>query len=241
MHGRFGPWALGLGLWGLWALALQAQSTKVLDLGHPMSASDPTWSGKSAFERKGTPQNGRFESEEHFGTHLDAPSHFGGAWTVDQIPVERLVRPGVCINVTGKPEDYQITVADVEAWESRNGRIPETSVVFFATGWDARWPDRKAYMNERRGVKHFPGIAAETARLLVSRKVAGVGIDTGSVDYGPSEKYETHNITNPANIYHIENARNLTTLPPTGFTVVVAPINLAGGSGGPTRVFALLP
>ena len=53
-------------------------------------------------------------------------------------------------------------------------------------------------------------------------------------------KYETHNVTNPANIYHIENARNLTKLPPTGFTVIVAPINLAGGSGGPTRIFAML-
>ena len=215
--------------------------TRVIDLGHPLRASDPSWDGKQAFDRKGTPQNGRFESQEHFGTHLDAPSHFGGTWTTDQIPADRLVRPGVCINVTGKSEDYQITVADVKAWESRNGPIPDGAVVLFATGWDARWPDRKAYMNERAGVKHFPGLSAELGRYLVDRKIAGIGIDTASVDYGPSQKYETHNITNPANIYHIENARNLTRLPPTGFTVVVAPINLAGGSGGPTRVFALLP
>jgi kynurenine formamidase len=214
---------------------------KVVDLGHPLRATDPSWDGKQAFHRKGTPQNGRFESQEHFGTHLDSPSHFGGTWTTDQIPADRLVRPGVCINVTGKSEDYQITVADVKAWESRNGAIPEGAVVLFATGWDARWPDRKAYMNERGGVKHFPGVSAELARYLVERKIAGIGIDTASVDYGPSQKYETHNITNPANIYHIENARNLTRLPPTGFTVVVAPINLAGGSGGPTRLFALLP
>jgi kynurenine formamidase len=129
----------------------------------------------------------------------------------------------------------------VKAWESRNGAIPRGVVVLFATGWDARWPDRKSYMNERGGVKHFPGLSVELARYLVERNVAGIGIDTASVDYGPSQKYEAHNITNPANIYHIENARNLTRLPPTGFTVVVAPINLAGGSGGPTRVFALLP
>jgi kynurenine formamidase len=213
----------------------------VIDLGHPLRDSDPSWDGTRAFEREGTPLNGRFESQEHFGTHLDAPSHFGGAWTTDQIPVDRLVRPGVAINVTGKPEDYRISVADVKAWESRHGAIPEGAVVFFATGWDARWPDRKAYINERRGVKHFPGLSTELGHYLVERGVAGIGIDTASIDYGPSEKYETHNITNPANIYHIENARNLTKLPPTGFTVVVAPINLAGGSGGPTRVFALLP
>jgi kynurenine formamidase len=215
--------------------------TRVIDLGHPLREGDPSWSGKPAFGREGNRQNGRFESEEHFGTHLDAPSHFGGQWTTEAIPVDRLVRPSVCINVTGKPEDYQVTIADVKAFESRHGAIPDGVIVLFATGWDARWPDRKTYMNERRGTKHFPGIGQDAARYLVERKVAGIVIDTPSVDYGPSEKYETHNITNPANIYHVENARGLTKLPPSGFTVVVAPINLAGGSGGPTRIFALLP
>jgi kynurenine formamidase len=234
-------WLAGVALWAITAAGPSAQTRRIVDLGHPLRASDPSWTGKAAFSRDGTPENGRFESQEHFGTHLDAPSHFGGTWTVDQIPVDRLVRPGVCVNVTGKPEDYRVTVADLLEWESRHGAIPEGSIVLIATGWDARWPDRKAYMNERAGTKHFPGIAAGAARHLVKRGVAGVGIDTASVDYGPSEKYETHNITNPANIYHIENARSLTTLPPTGFTVIVAPVNLAGGSGGPTRIFALLP
>ena len=81
----------------------------------------------------------------------------------------------------------------------------------------------------------------EAAALLArERKVAGIAIDTPSVDYGPSTKFETHHTTMPANVYHIENATNLTGLPPSGFTVIVAPINLAGGSGGPTRLFAIL-
>lgn len=233
--------ALGVGLWVFLIAAPSAQSARVIDLGHPLREGDPSWSGEPAFDREGTRQNGRFESEEHFGTHLDAPSHFGGQWTTEAIPVDRLVRPGICINVTGKPEDYQISIADVKAFESRHGAIPEGAIVLFATGWDVRWPDRKTYMNERRGTKHFPGISQDAARYLVERKVVGIVIDTPSVDYGPSEKYETHHITNPANVYHVENARGLTKLPPTGFTVVVAPVNLAGGSGGPTRVFALSP
>ena len=53
--------------------------------------------------------------------------------------------------------------------------------------------------------------------------------------------FATHRITNPAGIFHIESATNLTRLPARGFTVVVAPINTVGGSGGPARVFALLP
>ena len=111
-----------------------------------------------------------------------------------------------------------------------------------ATGWDRRWKEPGRYMNVRNGVKHFPGISVEAAALLArDRKVAGIGIDSPSVDYGPSEHFETHRTTMPLNVYHIENATNLTALPATGFTVVVAPINVVGGSGGPTRIFALIP
>ena len=225
---------------------------KVLDLGHPLSDADPTWSGERVFSRTETATfekdgaaMGKFSTDEHFGTHLDAPSHFGGSWTTDRIPVDRLVRPAVCIDMVGKAaadEDYRLTVEDIRAFESRSGPIAEGAVVFVATGWDRRWKEPGRYMNARNGVKHFPGISVEVATLLArDRKVAGIGIDTPSVDYGPSKAFEAHRTTMPLNVYHIENAANLTVLPPAGFTVVVAPINIAGGSGGPTRVFALLP
>jgi kynurenine formamidase len=222
---------------------------RVLDLGHPLSEGDPSWSGEKVFSRSGTSGDGfamgRFSSDEHFGTHLDAPAHTGGTWTTDQIPVDRLVRPGVCVNIAveaAKDEDYRLTAQDVLSFEARSGRIPEGAVVLVATGWDRRWPDAARYMNGRGGVKHFPGLSVEAAALLArERKVAGIGIDTPSVDYGPSARFEVHHTTMPENVYHVENAANLTGLPPAGFTVVVAPINLAGGSGGPTRLFALLP
>jgi kynurenine formamidase len=77
--------------------------------------------------------------------------------------------------------------------------------------------------------------------LARDRKVAGIGIDTPSIDYGPSAGFEAHRVSMAANLYHIENATGLTTLPPSGFRVVVAPMKIAGGSGGPTRVLALVP
>lgn len=226
-------------------MPLPALAQRVMDLGHSLAVTDPSWTGDRVFQRKPEKGDGyvggTFSSDEHFGTHLDAPAHFGGAWTVDRIPVERLVRPGVCINIAGRAEDYQLTVADVKAFESKNGAIPEGAIVMIATGWDARWPDQQKYMNERAGVKHFPGIHPDAAAYLArDRKVVGIGIDTPSVDYGPSAKFETHNLTMPLNVFHIENAANLTSLPASGFTIVVAPIKLAGGSGGPTRVFALV-
>ena len=227
------------------ALPAAARAQRVVDLGHALAVTDPSWTGERVFQRTAEKGDGyiggTFSSDEHFGTHLDAPAHFGGAWTVDRIPVDRLVRPGICISITGRAEDYQLTVADVKAFEATNGAIPEGAIVMIATGWDARWPDQQKYMNERAGVKHFPGIHPDAAAYLArDRKIVGIGIDTPSVDYGPSAKFETHNLTMPLNVFHIENAANLTSLPASGFTIVVAPIKLAGGSGGPTRVYALL-
>ncbi len=229
--------------------SLAAQPTaRLLDLGHPLSDTDPTWSGNKAFSRSGTAGEGfamgQFSSDEHFGTHLDAPVHAGGRLTTDQIPVDRFLRPAVCIDVqaaAARDEDYRLTVDDIRRFEARHGRIPEGSVVLVATGWDRRWPDQARYMNDRGGVKHFPGLSVEAAALLAKeRKGVGLGLDTPSVDYGPSAKFEVHHTTMPEDVYHIENATRLTELPAKGFRVIVAPINLAGGSGGPTRLFALL-
>ncbi len=234
------------------AAALEAQSQpKMIDLGHPLSATDPSWDGTPVFNRTVTSTvakdgyaTGKFTTEEHFGTHLDAPAHFGGEWTTDRIPVERLMRPGVCINVAGRAgvdDDYRLTLDDVRAFESKAGAIPEGAAVLVATGWDRFWSTPSRYMNVRNGVKHFPGISVEAATYLAKdRKVAAIGIDTASVDYGASAAFETHHVTMPLNVYHIENAANLTALPATGFTVIVAPINVMGGSGGPTRIFAIL-
>jgi kynurenine formamidase len=62
-----------------------------------------------------------------------------------------------------------------------------------------------------------------------------------SVDCGASEEFEVHRLALGAGLYHLENLSDLSELPETGAFLVVAPIKLEGGSGGPVRVFALLP
>ncbi len=109
--------------------AAAERPVKVIDLGHPLSDADPTWTGKKAFSRTETSTFekdgaalGKFSTDEHFGTHLDAPAHFGGSWTTDKIPVDRLVRPAVCINIAAKAavdEDYRLASEDIRAFESR--------------------------------------------------------------------------------------------------------------------------
>jgi kynurenine formamidase len=234
------------------AQSVQPSRPRVVDLGHPLRAQDPSWDGSPAFDRrivatidKDGYTSGRITVDEHFGTHVDAPAHFAPrGWTVEQIPAERLIRPAVCIDVSSSVAtntDYQVTVDDIKAVEGRAGRIPKEAIVLIATGWDQFWNDRARYMNEKNGVKHFPGLTPEASTYLArDRQVAAIGIDTPSIDYGPSATFAAHRASMSANVYHIENAARLTTLPATGFEVVVAPINISGGSGGPARVFALL-
>ena len=122
------------------AVPLLAQSPgRIVDLGHPISATDPSWAGTPAYERATVATvardgytAGRISIEEHFGTHVDAPAHFAAnGWTVDRIPVDRLHRPGVKIDVVASAAadaDYRVTVADVKAFEARHGPIAEGTI-----------------------------------------------------------------------------------------------------------------
>jgi kynurenine formamidase len=183
---------------------------------------------------------------EHFGTHLDAPAHFvRGLWTVDQIPAERLIGSLVVIDVSARTKgdpDYQVSVEDVARWEQANGQIPGGAVVIARTGWDTRWSSAEEYRNaDRKGAMHFPGYSLDAAKFLVEgRGIFGLGIDTLSIDYGPSPDFPVHQYVLGHSVYQLENVTNLDRVPPTGAVVVVAPMKLEGGSGSPVRILALL-
>jgi kynurenine formamidase len=228
--------------------------TRVLDLSYAISDKLVPWPGdEKFFEAKvnaSVEKNGYFTRSfwmlEHYGTHLDAPAHFPpGKATVDQIPVKQLFGPAVVIDVraeSGRDADYQLGSARVEEWEKRHGRIPEGSIVLLRTGWSSRWPDAQKYRNQdAKGKMHFPGFSAEAAKLLIERKVSGLGCDTLSIDHGASSDYAVHHLALGAGLYQLENLADMSELPETGAFLIVAPIKLEGGSGGPVRVFALLP
>jgi kynurenine formamidase len=228
--------------------------TRVLDLSYAINDKLVPWPGDQKwFEAKvnaTVEKNGYFTRSfwmlEHYGTHLDAPAHFPpGKTTVDQIPVKQLFGPAVVIDVRAegaKDADYQLPAASVGEWEKRHGRIPEGAIVLLRTGWASRWPDAQKYRNQdAQGKMHFPGFSLEAAKLLVERKVSGLGCDTMSIDYGASGDFAVHHLALGTGLYHLENLADLSALPETGAFLIVAPIKLEGGSGGPVRVFALLP
>ncbi len=232
---------------------------RVVDLTYAFDASTIYWPTAKAFEWQkeswGASERGhfyaagRYAASEHGGTHLDSPIHFyEGRAMVDEIPVEQLMGPAAVIDVSAicaKDPDCLLVVSDIEDWEQQHGAIPAGAIVLVRTGWGKFWPDKKKYLGDdtlgEAANLHFPGIAPAAARALVDRKVDGVGIDTASLDHGPSKDFFSHQVLGRAGIYGLENVAHLEQLPATGATVIALPMKIKGGSGAPARIIAFLP
>ncbi|MGH7231004.1 MAG: cyclase family protein [Nitrospiraceae bacterium] len=232
----------------------------LVDLTHSFGDETVYWPTNRSFQRErtdwGTTATGYwyasadFSASEHGGTHMDAPLHFAqNGISLDQIPVERLTGPAIVIDMRAQCEanaDYALTVQDVLAWEGRYGEIPRGALVFLWSGWDRRWPNKDRYLGTETPddprTLHFPGLSPEAAELLIAqRNIHGVGIDTASIDPGRSQDFLTHRLLSAAGVYALENVVALDRVPSTGATIWALPMKIAGGTGGPVRIIAVLP
>ena len=236
-------------------------TARVVDLTWSFDEKTIYWpTSPSAFElkslAKGAVPGGWFYSSnsfctpEHGGTHLDAPVHFAESGrTADQIPVRQLIAPAAVIDVSrqaASDPDYRLTAADVRDWEKRRGAIAPGTIVLLRTGWGKRWPDRKTYLGDDTpgdaSKLHFPSYGPEAAELLVKeRRVGALGVDTASIDPGASKDFPVHRVAGGANVPGLENLAKLEDLPEAGAWVIALPMKIAGGSGGPLRIVALVP
>ncbi len=232
-----------------------AGRTKVLDLTYPINAQSPYWpaAGYEPFKfefftslAKDHVLSGKYCTPEHLGTHIDAPAHFEeGGVTVDKMALDDLFGYGVVINVRGKAAanpDYRVSPADLQEWERKNREIPDGAIVLAYTGWGERIGSPEKYQNrDSQGVMHFPGWSPEAIDfLLKARNINGIGIDTLSIDYGPSKDFAAHHLLLSGGKYGLENVANLYQMPPRGAFLIVSPIKIQGGSGGQARIYALI-
>jgi len=250
----------------IWAVSSQAEPPasdqgKWVDLTHELSSDSVFWPTAEPFEltidSKGWTDEGyyysayRFRAAEHGGTHIDAPVHFAeGRESVDEISLTRLIGPAVVVDVSESVErasDYQIGVTDLTTWEQTHGRISEGAIVLLRTGYASHWRDAARYLGTaERGAKgaanlHFPGLHPDAASWLVERGIASVGIDTASIDFGPSKDFASHVTLMTENVPAFENLARLEELPAVGAYVVALPMKIKGGSGGPLRIVAWIP
>ena len=240
-------------LWDIYDESLKG--AKYVDLTHTINPSVPVWHGfgpsrfvptvDPATNRPYTYEKDGFEATHYdlatdqLGTQLDPPAHWNPYFpAIDELPATYTIRPLVVIPIqdkAAKDPGYQMTVDDIHAWEQRNGRIPEGSVVFIRSDWSKEWPNLDLATR-----KEFPGIKLEALKFLhVERKILFHGHEALDTDTTPTLEGEAWLLRN--GYTQAEGVANLDKVPEKGALVVIGFPKLQGGTGGYARFIAICP
>jgi len=223
----------------------------VVDLTHRFRTDFPTFTGVQPTRETATTIDGDgFYSQnwtfaEHTATHVDAPGHFApGMPLVDELDPDDLVAPLVVIDIRRRARrdaNAEVTVGDLRRYERRHGRIPRGALVCMWSGWARKADDPAAFLGGPAFPDfNFPGFGVEAAMWLAEhRDVAGIGVDTTSLDPGSSTTFAVHNEFLATGRYGVENLANLGRVRSRHRRAVVGVVPWQDGSGGPCRVLAL--
>jgi kynurenine formamidase len=194
------------------------------------------------------------KTQTHHGTHVDAPWHYGPtsegkpARTIDEVPLEWFLGPGVRLDVRAHPAGTRLGVEDLEQALAEIGHtLSPGEIVLLWTGADEHYLE-PAYL------ELYCGLGAESTRWLLEQGIKVIGTDAWSLDRPPlymgrdfvatgdaSNLWPAHFVGREREYCQIEKLANLGALPgPTGFTIVCFPVKIERASGGWTRAVALL-
>jgi len=173
-----------------------------------------------------------FSCGEHTGTHFDAPIHWVSGKDLPNNTTDTIAA-----------QNFILTVAVIEAWEAKHGKIPAGNWVFLRTDWSKR--SGAAYANLKEDGAHTPGPDPDAVKFLVEqRDVIGFGVETIGTDAGQAHgftpPYPAHFFMHGKGRFGLQCLSNLDKLPPTGALIVSPPLKIKGGSGSPLRVLALV-
>lgn len=189
----------------------------------------------------------------HNGTHLDAPYHFAStmdkgqrAITIDEVPLDWCLQPGVKLDFTGLPDGYVVTADDVKGELNRIGHeLAPFEIVVINTRAGKRY-GHDDYLTSGCGMGY------EATMYLLERGVRLTGTDAWSWDapfvhtakryaaeHDPSIIWEGHKAGRDIGYCHLEKLHNLEVLPSTGFTIACFPVKIRSASAGWTRAVAI--
>jgi kynurenine formamidase len=248
------------GLWKVYNDSLKG--AKYVDLTHTITPTIPVWIGfggstfspaKAGVDIEGYAKTGDvFTYQQHgfeatnyvlqtdqLGTQLDPPAHWAPEYpAIDEIPATYTIRPLVVISIEDKVKKdygYALQVDDIEAFEAKNGTIPEGSVVFVRSGWSKEWPDPALAKKTP-----FPGVSLDALKFLhLQRKILFHGhepLDTDATPTLEGESWLMHN-----GFAQAEGVANLDQVPETGALVAIGFPKFGGGLGGYARFVAICP
>lgn len=193
------------------------------------------------------------EISTHNGTHLDAPYHFHStmdngkrAITIDEVPLEWCLNPGVKLDFRHFTDGYVVTAKDVEMELKRiDHAIQPLDIVVINTAAGERYGEDDFLL---KGC----GMGREATLYLTERGVRVTGTDAWSWDAPFSYTAEEFAKTGDASIIwqghragmeigycHIEKLGQLDQLPATGFEISCFPWKIKGASAGFTRAVAI--
>lgn len=185
---------------------------------------DPAVKIEGLFDRKhGDPFNLALLSlGTHSGTHIDAPSHYlDGGLTVDEIPPEILIGPGIVLDMRNKSRIDLVSLKDVDL--SSNERV------LFKT-------DNSPWLNESSFRDDFVYLTEDAARHLVSKGIRLVGIDYLSIERYGNVGAPVHRILLEAQVVIVEGI-DLSEVPPGPCDIFCLPLRVELGDGAPARLF----
>ncbi|GLX92876.1 cyclase family protein [Herbidospora sp. NBRC 101105] len=230
-----------------------AESTPILMLPEPFGNTVPfTLQEISRYDDRGPGWYwNNISTGEHTGTHFDAPVHWVTARDgedVSQVAPSKLLAPAVVLDFAAQAAadpDFLLEIEHVKAWESEHGPLPDGGWLLYRTGWDVRAHDQAEFLNANETGPHTPGVSVECARYLAEQTpIVGLGVETVGTDAGTAHSFDPafpcHSFLLGAGKYGLTQLRNLDRLPVTGAVVVAPPLPIAGGSGSPVRVLALV-
>ena len=189
----------------------------------------------------------------HNGTHLDAPYHFAStmnrgerAITIDEVPLDWCLQPGVKLDFRRFPDGYVATAKDVEDELARVGHsLKPLEIVVVNTAAGARY-GQSDYVSAGCGMGH------EATLYLLERGVRLTGTDAWSWDApfvhtreaylrsgNASLIWEGHKAGREIGYCHLEKLHNLEVLPSTGFSIACFPVKIRAASAGWTRAVAI--
>jgi len=236
------------------------QTCIVTDLSHDLSPEDPTFVGhqrtlmwehlthdetqkmgltKPPYSYKVT----GFTMCDHSGTHVDAINHVldePDAPSIDMLPMEWFMAPGVWFDFSHKEPNSYITKEDIEREIERTGvTIKPQSVFLYHTGWYKKWGDRYEY------IKNYPGVERTAMEFLTDLGVVIVGADAPSIDSYNEVKVvmeqPAHIVCRERQMLNIENLANVDMIPKHEFWYCGLPLKLKNASGSPFRGVAIVP